>query len=89
MIRQLGPITDGRTPQQVEAEILNTIQEFCEQNGKPCCINLITDADIKFLKSLTEHLSTDNTHVEEQSEDAGMDEIDFMIRKEEQELLRV
>jgi hypothetical protein len=28
------------------------LQEFIERNGKPCCLNLITDADTKFLKSL-------------------------------------
>lgn len=28
------------------------MQQLCEQNGKPCCINLITEADNKFLASL-------------------------------------
>ena len=28
------------------------LQEFIERNGKPCCLNLITDRDLKFLKQL-------------------------------------
>jgi hypothetical protein len=28
------------------------MQDLLEQNGKPCCINLITDNDSKFLENL-------------------------------------
>lgn len=28
------------------------LQEFIEKNGKPCCLNLITERDLKFLKQL-------------------------------------
>jgi adenylate kinase family enzyme len=54
MMRQVQPPQDEKTPQEVEAETLVEIQAFCEQNGKPCCINLITEGDLKFLKSLEE-----------------------------------
>lgn len=33
-----------------EAKIIASLQKFIEKNGKPCCLNLITDKDIKFLK---------------------------------------
>lgn len=52
MSKMLGATPEDKTPQQVESETLCSIQEFCEQNGKPCCINLITEGDLKFLKSL-------------------------------------
>lgn len=29
------------------------MQDHVEQAGKPCCINLITDADNKYLRSLS------------------------------------
>ena len=35
-----------------EADILRDIQAFIEVNGKPCCLNLITDRDNKFLRNL-------------------------------------
>lgn len=35
-----------------EMELLVDIQEFIERNGKPCCLNLITDRDNKFLRAL-------------------------------------
>lgn len=54
MMRTVQPPQDEKTPQQVEQETLQEIQEFCERNGKPCCINLITEGDMKFLKSLEE-----------------------------------
>jgi len=28
------------------------MKKLAERNGKPCCINLITEADNKFLKKL-------------------------------------
>jgi len=31
---------------------LKRMRELLEQNGKPCCLNLITDADNKFLKAI-------------------------------------
>jgi hypothetical protein len=35
-----------------EAKELKEMQEFLEQNGKPCCVNLITENDSKFLNDL-------------------------------------
>ena len=35
-----------------ETQTLTKIQTLLEQNGKPCCINLITDGDNKFLRKL-------------------------------------
>lgn len=41
------------------------IQEFIEQNGKPCCLNLITDRDLKFLKQLEKKRHPVAVHHEE------------------------
>lgn len=113
MLRMVQAPADEKTPQQVEAETLQEIQEFCEQNGKPCCINLITEADVKFLKSLeapAAKLPADTTQdagiksesksqhgddatsqqpVEEALDDSNLDEIDLLIRKEEQDASRL
>ena len=35
-----------------EPEIFGGLQDFIEKNGKPCCLNLITEKDNKFLKNL-------------------------------------
>ena len=35
-----------------ETKALGMITGLCEQNGKPCCLNLITAADNAFLKKL-------------------------------------
>lgn len=35
-----------------DSELLADLQEFIERNGKPCCLNLITERDNKFLKNL-------------------------------------
>lgn len=35
-----------------DLEILAELQDFIERNGKPCCLNLITERDTKFLKNL-------------------------------------
>ena len=35
-----------------ETQTLTKMQTLLEQNGKPCCINLITDGDNKFLRKL-------------------------------------
>lgn len=73
-----------------------------EQNGKPCCINLITEGDLKFLKSLEPVPEKPVAEAVEQPEGAqdeeaksqpdvvaeeDLDEVDLLIRKEEQELL--
>jgi ribosomal 50S subunit-associated protein YjgA (DUF615 family) len=31
---------------------LEKMRQLLEQNGKPCCLNLITDADNKFLRNI-------------------------------------
>lgn len=87
-----GPVTDGKTPAAIETETLISIQNFLEQNGKPCCINLITEADNKFIRSLQEQgkrkESVDITEEEKQDVEEDLDEIDMMIRKEEEELIK-
>ena len=40
------------------------LQEFIEQNGKPCCLNLITDRDLKFLKQIEKKKHTQAHHEE-------------------------
>lgn len=35
-----------------EDKTLKRMKQKLEQNGKPCCLNLITDADNKFLKNI-------------------------------------
>ena len=40
---------DAMTP---EAEQILKMQEIIEQKGKPCCINMITDSDKKFMEGL-------------------------------------
>lgn len=35
-----------------EDKNLAVLQTFIERNGKPCCLNLITNQDLRFLKSL-------------------------------------
>jgi cell division protein FtsI/penicillin-binding protein 2 len=84
------------------------MRALLEQNGKPCCINLITEADNKFLANLnkleagevkphvqsTEHMSEEEKvkHEAEQAEALARsmeDEVDVLIRKEEEEFHRV
>lgn len=43
---------DGPDSFQVEHKTLGTLTALCERNGKPCCLNLITDGDNKFLANL-------------------------------------
>ena len=57
-----------------EAENLERMQEFIERNGKPCCLNLITERDVKFLKQ----------HTADQEEE-DEDEVLKMIKREEEE----
>jgi len=81
------------------------MRAFLEQNGKPCCINLITEADNKFLANLQKAgeakppvQSTENMSEEErakfEAEQAEAlarsmeDEVDVLIRKEEEEFIR-
>jgi len=40
-----------------DSELLNELQAFIERNGKPCCLNLITERDNKFLKNLEKQAS--------------------------------
>lgn len=40
---------DALTP---EAEQMSKMQEIIEQKGKPCCINMISDDDRKYLANL-------------------------------------
>jgi len=95
LTKVFGPPPEDKTPLQLESECLSSIQEFCEKNGKPCCINLITEGDLKFLKSLEpveepKAAATDSAAEGEQPDpvevvDPNLDEIDLMILKEEQE----
>ena len=75
-----------------DAEFLHQIQSFIEVNGKPCCLNLITERDNKFLKNLEkqahpskaeegEAVEGEDGHKETREED----ELDIIIRHEEEE----
>ena len=43
---------DGPDSFQSEHKTMGTLTTLCERNGKPCCLNLITDSDNKFLSGL-------------------------------------
>ena len=34
------------------AHQMQELQQFIERQGKPCCLNLITEADTKFMKKM-------------------------------------
>ena len=82
---------------------MGTMRALLEQNGKPCCINLITEADNKFLANLnkleagevkphvqsTEHMSEEEKVKHEALARSMEDEVDVLIRKEEEEFHRV
>ena len=78
------------------------LQEFIERNGKPCCLNLITDRDLKFLKQLEkkknpqphqeevkheEHAEVASQQLDLEEED-DEDEVAKIIKKEEEEQAR-
>jgi adenylate kinase len=56
-----------------EGDILQELQAFIEVNGKPCCLNLITENDTRFLKKL-----------EEEPTEAEDDELAAIVRVEEE-----
>ncbi len=71
-----------------EHDLLSDLQAFIERNGKPCCLNLITDRDNAFLKNLEkqkphtdEHHDPDHPAKTEEEED----ELARIIREEEEE----
>ena len=43
---------EGPEALEDENRVLDNIRTLTEKNGKPCCLNLITEADTKFLKKL-------------------------------------
>jgi hypothetical protein len=57
-----------------EPEIFGELQDFIEKNGKPCCLNLITDKDNKFLKNLTKAHQAPATHEGGEHHDGAADE---------------
>jgi len=70
-------------------ELLHDMQAFIERNGKPCCLNLITERDNAFLKNLEkqaqkteEHHNGAGEHKEHEGEE---DELAAIIREEEEE----
>lgn len=72
-----------------EADMLADIQGFIERNGKPCCLNLITDRDNKFLKELEKKASEQvaaegGDHPPTQKEEPE-DELEKIIKAEEEE----
>lgn len=75
-----------------ESKNASKIQKFIERNGKPCCLNLITDKDVKFLKSIEKKSQKDeNDHKDSEShkgEDNEEDEIYSIIKREEAEAKR-
>lgn len=83
------------------------MRALLEQNGKPCCINLITEADNKFLANLhkleagevkppvqsTDHMNEEEKAKFEAEQAEALarsmeDEVDVLIRKEEEEFIR-
>ena len=83
------------------------MQALLEQNGKPCCVNLITENDSKFLadlkkpkdlatasatesqKDLDDMTEEEKAKIEADAAEAALrameDEVDQIIRKEEEE----
>lgn len=45
-------VLEGPENMEDEKKALSVMTNLAERNGKPCCINLITEADNKFLKKL-------------------------------------
>ena len=56
-----------------EGDLLHELQAFIEVNGKPCCLNLITERDTRFLKKL-----------EAEPVEAEEDELAALVRAEEE-----
>ena len=59
---------------QNEAETLKKMQDKCEQSGKPCCINLITESDNRFLKDLAKKESLAELLKKEEAEEVKAEE---------------
>lgn len=75
-----------------ESEMLSDIQGFIERNGKPCCLNLITDRDNKFLKDLEKKAASTEAAAAEGGEQPAAtskeepeDELAKIIKAEEEE----
>jgi hypothetical protein len=68
-----------------EPEIFGELQDFIEKNGKPCCLNLITEKDNKFLKNLNKANQAPATH-EGEHHDAAADEHKEAAEDEDDEL---
>lgn len=70
--------------------MLADLQAFIERNGKPCCLNLITERDNKFLKNLEK--SKEGKAHEGDGEEGVKEEDDeiaeIMKREEEQNKLK-
>lgn len=75
-----------------EPEIFGGLQDFIEKNGKPCCLNLITEKDNKFLKNLAKQQQAP-TNVEGEGEEESKeghhndedDELALIMKIEEEE----
>jgi hypothetical protein len=63
------------------------MEALIEQKGKPCCINMITENDKKFLiqleKDSKKRHKTGDAEDQDQESEEELDEIDMMIQKEE------
>ena len=68
-----------------EFELLSTLQHFIERKGKPCCLNLITDRDNKFLKNLEKKQGKPAEEVDASLEVEEQDEISVILEREEEE----
>lgn len=83
-----------------EPEQLNAMKEIIEQKGKPCCINMITEADYAFLASLEKKVekSARQSQLDVHSpaeggeegqaqldEEQEVDQISMLIEQEEQQ----
>ena len=80
---------DGPEALEDEKKVLKQMLEVCEKNGKPCCINLITEADNKFLKKLQKEedmkakLVTAEASAGEQVEESKAEEEDLTSEQRE------
>jgi hypothetical protein len=61
-------------PGTEESQELKEMQDLLEQNGKPCCINLITDNDNKFLENLKKPATVNDTAVSSEKGDEMTEE---------------
>lgn len=86
-------ILEGPEALEHEDNVLEQMKKLTEKNGKPCCINLITEADNKFLKKLQKEEETkiklaQEASKEDLAEESKGEELDDMTSEQRAELAR-